>query len=317
MLSKEQLGVTAAMLLTWSIASGCVSDEESEPTSTMPFYPTSTETDTYEEETPTPLIILPTEIPTIVITETSIPDVERVYFDEDRVKNSYIFPADHSKTLEEQAVDPEILAAVLRLEINPQGDITDLLIKAIPADDAKKQFPDSLGVRLAIEYRPVGVIVNTYEVGIPMVKGYESQTLNVDAAVSLAALLVEAKNRGIDVYMAHGFRDNEMQRALDAANPLGAAGRGGSEHLIGLTADLYGNEYAGVGLSNDFIELANEYGWVRSLGPGDPPHYFYLDGVWPGLTRALIEAGYNPNDRYVSVQARLAVFQILIVQETR
>lgn len=225
----------------------------------------------------------------------------------------------NGKKMEDISVDPVVMEVVKKMNLQASGDITNLLFRAIPTDAALELgYKNSEGIRFSYNYHPREPMVTAEKMGLNYFQGKGSVYLNMDAAQSLFNLQKIAQTKGIYIYLFNGYRDYLQQWIMNKATPEGGAGSpGASEHVTGLAADLY-TDFASFRYPDySFQHLANQHGWVNSLSmEGDPPHFFYLDGVWPGLTKALLDAGLNVNERYTSVQARIAVFQTLAAQAT-
>lgn len=237
------------------------------------------------------------------------------FYDAQAVSDAYVMTSREYPSLVEVRVDPRIMEVVRNLRIKAEGDMTEKIIRAIPVDDARSHFADSIGVRYSAEYQPFD-IRSIAEFGLRALAGHTGVEMNSRAATSLAELVLIARESGVGIYVAYGYRSNEQQAAIYAANPGGAGNVGGSEHLSGYAVDLYADPYARYGLTAEFAALANRYGWVNSMGRSyDPAHYLDLDGVTViGMTQALMDAGFDVNSRYVVAQARTAVFQIYAAQ---
>src|SRR5688572_18314311 len=70
-----------------------------------------------------------------------------VYYDKERVERVYVMEGGR---MEGVVVNDLVMKVVAGLNIQVEGDITDLLIRAIPVDNADKtRFPDSLGIRFS------------------------------------------------------------------------------------------------------------------------------------------------------------------------
>lgn len=246
--------------------------------------------------------------PTLGVTQTEVEAVS-VWFERERVEEMY--EMEDGKRLEDVEINPEIMKAVEGLGIRADGDITDLLIRVIPVDS-------ELGLRFSESYVPPFEMVRVKNTGILTFAYMDSETLiDVQTAHAIIALQNEAFALGYPVFLAYAYRSRELQRELhegsmDEYGNSGAAAPGSTEHHTGMAVDLYTSETNKWEPDEGFLALANKYGLVNSIRPGDNPHFFYLDGVWPGLTKALLDAGIDPNNRRNSVDARITVFQILM-----
>ncbi len=289
--------------------SACSKREEGE-IETVTLLPTSTARPT-ETVTPSPTVTVTlTQTPTVMPTETQrSPEVETSFYDGGFIDSIYSMK-EEGVTLWDIEVDEKVMGVVASLGVMPiEGDCTALLMRSIPTDWIFS------GIRYTRKYEPRWEMVLTDSIGIKRVgfKQFADETLAIDAAAALLSLQLAAAEEGVEFFMASGFRSHEEQARWYESNPTGAGGVGRSEHITGLAVDLYKDRWAEISLTQDFQKMANRFGFVSSLNwVYDPPHYFYLDGVWPGLTQALIDAGLDPNDVYNCVQARLAVFRLLV-----
>lgn len=238
-------------------------------------------------------------------------EMGRSYFDKAQVEEMYTF--DDGSRIEDVVIDQQVMDAVSSLNIQASGDITNLLIRAIPTDDAKRLgYDHSAGMRFSENYYPHWKMETVAEMELAYCAGKADTYVDSEMADALRDLQAESRIRGFGCFVAYGYRDHEKQWMMNQEAPVGAATPGGSEHATGLCADLYADWEQTHYIAGEMENFANQLGFVHSLSlAGDPPHYFYLDGVWPGLTKALMNAGVDVNTRYVSVQARLAVFRLL------
>lgn len=269
--------------------------------------------------------VVVTEVATETIQETVVlpatleateVEISKPYFNTEEVRRVYVLEGEGG--LEELMINPLVMEAVRVLGIKAEGDVTNLLIRAIPVDNADKQvFPDTLGLHFSENYMPAWLLVLVRETEVRWFIGMRQDTLvDETTAVALVRLQKEAFPLGFPAYLAFAFRDDQLQEQLrEEARGSGVARARNSEHLTGLAVDLYADFSTWRYPEARFVSVANRHGFVSSISyQGDPPHFFYLDGVWPGLTQALIEAGIDPNNRRNSVDARIAVFRILVEQ---
>ena len=108
----------------------------------------------------------------------------------------------------------------------------------------------------------------------------------------------------IEAYRSYWNQDLAYRNSTtgDVAEP------GFSQHPTGLAIDWDTN------IPRDIlIKVANKNGFVSPFnlnsGWSDPPHWYYLDGVFPGLTQMIINAGYDPNDINLINQVTLGISQ--------
>lgn len=235
------------------------------------------------------------------------------FFDIEKVDAAYVLEGGQQDIMDIR-VDSRIMAAVRSLNIEVSGDCTARLLKALPVDNAP-DAGDSMLIHYSSEFRPAWEMKLMEEGDIILAEEAEGQYLASEAMESLHQLQHAALALGMESYVGYGFRDDELQWLINQVNPAGSAGIGSSEHVTGLSADLFSNRNKTRVPGYQFANLANQHGWVNSLTRAyDPAHYFYLDAIWPGLTKALLDAGLDPNNRPVSAQARMAVFQIIRAQ---
>lgn len=292
---------------------GC--EAGSEPKEDVVIRSTDTPTSTFTE---TPSLVVPTVTETVPAPE-STEVVEKASYKRTKVEQAYIL--DGGKKIEDLVIDPRVAAVVDQLDIRAVGDITNLLIRAIPVDNAdKERFPDALGLKFSEAYSPPFEMVPVKDTEIVCFANMDLKTkIDVETAQAIVLLQREAFALDYPIYLAYAYRSFDDQNKLylgsmDEFGNSGAASPGSSEHHTGLAVDFYTSEVERWEPDDSFLALANKHGFVNSIRPGDRPHFFFLDGIWPGLTKALLDAGIDPNSRRTSVDARIAVFQKLLRQ---
>lgn len=314
---------TAALAVVGLSMASCA-PEAASPTSTR--IPTATPRPT-ETATPTPTktpepaaTLAPTEIPTPTIEQEPAASYEK-----DIVNKMY--EMNDGRRIEDIQVDPQIMEVMRSLNIEAHGDITNLLIQAIPVDNANAHdFPDTLGIHLTPEYIPVDLIENVKDFGIECylylpideeTREMEVIQINREVAQAFLALQHEAFARNMPLYVRFGFRDAKDQERLTQVRGSGAAKPYNSEHMTGRVLDVYASNtkhlYPSMAYTESaFHDLINAYGFVSSVGFwGDSPHILYI-GI--AEVRALLDAGINPNSRPVVAQVQIAKYQILVSQ---
>ncbi len=111
------------------------------------------------------------------------------------------------------------------------------------------------------------------------------------------------------VKVRYGYRSySEQKLAYEKQTTGDIARQGFSQHQSGLAIDLDTNVQL-----DELTTIANKNGFVHPFtvesGWSDPPHWFYLDGIYPGLTQMIKDAGQNPNDINVINEVLLGLSQ--------
>lgn len=157
----------------------------------------------------------------------------------------------------------------------------------------------SQGLEYAFE-RPAGLML--VAIMLPGVVTRESASLvRDDAVLSLRGFVLELGGLGYEVHVRSAYRSKlEQQHLVDryqTAGTLSVELPGYSQHQGGLAVDLGFTLQPGRAAISDteLRNLAHKYGIVHPYH-WDPPHYFVLDAVLPGLTGRMLAAGIDVDD---------------------
>lgn len=235
--------------------------------------------------------------PTATLTPTATPSPTATpWYDRELVAASYVALTGTDRlTL---PVDLVYYQAARDAGLHCEGDCTAQVLFSIPTDQPRgliytSAYPqiDLVPLDAAIKVMP-----NMSPDYVPM--------LTRSAAEALLAFVTYVKETtGEDVYVAHTYR------IFWPYDPLAA---GTSQHQTGLAVDLYhGPHVRSITEIPGVMEIANQFGWVRSFDFEDP-HFLYLDGVGKGYTMALIRRGVQLNgNQYAVTNALIAAYQTL------
>ena len=146
----------------------------------------------------------------------------------------------------------------------------------------------------------------------PTINWSSQASVRQDTKENVEAFLNEAislKSSEYFVKVKYGYRSyGEQEYAYRKQTTGDVAKPGYSQHQTGLAIDLDTNIPYSV-----LVDVANKHGFVHPFslesGWSDPPHWFYLDGIYPGLTQMIIDAGKNPNDINVINEVLLGLSQ--------
>lgn len=150
----------------------------------------------------------------------------------------------------------------------------------------------SLKIRIKREYVPPNLVYfREYSLW-----DYKHPLLRESSIYYVRRFLEVAESQGYDLKIAYGYRSYDEQKEIHDSNPSGSAEPGYSQHQTGLAIDIF---YIKDGTIQSLpiwvIDDARNYGIVHPF-PGDPPHFYALDALYPGLTTVMLNNGIDPNN---------------------
>lgn len=150
----------------------------------------------------------------------------------------------------------------------------------------------------------------------PMTGKYWTVEVRADIKNQVQYMMDEVRKAypGGYIIAVEGRRGSYQQGQANLNSPSDSAAAGFSQHISNLAIDF---QIGGIPNKNEVLE---KYGWVHpfsieTVGWDDGPHWFYLDGVYPGLTKMIRDAGYNPHDINVIQQVLLGLHRTYSARE--